>query len=64
MSDELEKAEGEIVYLDPMQIEIDEYNVRHDSPIDEDVIEMIKDVLRNGREIYLRYLWLHLMIKR
>ena len=34
-----------------MDIEVDDYNARYDSPVDKDVIEEIKEGLRNGRRI-------------
>lgn len=41
----------EIIYLDPMEIEVDEYNVRYDSPIDEGVVEQIYQDLLGGGSI-------------
>ena len=41
----------EIVYLDPSEVEIDPYNVRADSPIDDEVIERILEDLKNGKGI-------------
>ena len=42
---------GEIVYLDPLEVEVDPYNVRADSPIDEEVIEKIIEDLKSGKGI-------------
>ncbi len=43
--------EDEIVYLDPMEVEVDESNVRHDSPLDEEIVNQIYQDLRSGRGI-------------
>jgi len=44
-------SQGEIIYLDPLEVEVDECNIRYDSPVDRSVIERIKEDLRSGRGI-------------
>jgi len=41
----------EIVYLDPMEVEVDPMNVRYNSPLDEEIINAIVEDLKSGKGI-------------